>query len=96
MSALLVALQGVSGLLGLANLVLAIIVLIRLYNNEGAGQMVLGLICGLYLFIWGWQNAPRLGFARQMNAWKLVVLAQILLVPIFFVAISAAGPSAFH
>jgi hypothetical protein len=83
MGVLLVVLQGINGLLGLASLVLAILVLIELYNHEGAGQMLLGLVCGLYLFIWGLQNADRLGFGPRMHAWKLVVLAQIALLVLF-------------
>ena len=82
----LLLLQLVNGLLGLASLAFAIIVLIKLYNTEGAGQMILGLICGLYLFIWGWQNAARLGFAREMNAWKLCLLAQVVVMVLFVVA----------
>ena len=82
----LILLQVVNGLLGLASLAFAIIVLIKLYNAEGAGQMILGLICGLYLFIWGWQNAVRLGFTREMNAWKLCLLAQVVVIILFVVA----------
>ena len=48
--------------------------------------MVLGLICGLYPFIWGWQNAARLGFTREMNAWKLCLLAQVVVIILFVVA----------
>lgn len=79
-------LQLVNGLLGLASFALAIIVLIKLYNAEGAGQMLLGLFCGLYLFIWGWQNASRLGFAKEMKAWKLCLLAQLVVMVLFVVA----------
>lgn len=79
-------LQLVNGLLGLASFALAIIVLIKLYNAEGAGQMLLGLFCGLYLFIWGWQNAARLGFAKEMKAWKLCLLAQLVVMVLFVVA----------
>lgn len=83
---ILLVLQLINGLVGLASFVLAIIVLIKLYNAEGAGQMVLGLICGLYLFYWGWKNADRLGFTKEMNAWKLCVAGQIVLMVLFFVA----------
>lgn len=76
-------LQVINGLLGLVSFVLAIMVLIKLYNAEGAGQMILGLICGLYLFIWGWKNADRLGFTKEMNAWKLCVLAQVVVIVLF-------------
>jgi hypothetical protein len=90
MGALLLVLQSLQGLLGLASLVLGILVLIQLYNHEGVGQMLLGLMCGLYLFIWGWQNADRLGFGPRMRAWKLVVLAQIAVV-VLFMTVAFAG-----
>lgn len=80
-----IVLQLLNGLLGLVSFALAIIVLIKLYKAEGAGQMILGLICGLYLFIWGWKNADRLGFAKEMNAWKLCVLAQLVVIVLFLV-----------
>ncbi|HEY6726734.1 MAG TPA: hypothetical protein VI197_22025 [Polyangiaceae bacterium] len=82
---ILLVLQLINGLLGLVSFVLAIMVLIKLYNAEGAGQMLLGLFCGLYLFIWGWQNADRLGFAKEMRAWKLCLLAQLVVVALFLV-----------
>jgi hypothetical protein len=84
-------LQLINGIVGLASLVLAIIVLIKLYNAEGAGQAVLGLICGLYLFFWGWKNADRLGFTKEMNWWKLCVGAQIVLMVLFVVVGMVAG-----
>lgn len=89
---LLGLIQGLNGLLGLGSLICAILVLIRLYNANGTGSMLLGLICTLYLFIWGWQNAERYGFAPQMRAWKLFLLGQVLCVGLFFVtAVIAHG-----
>lgn len=77
-TALLGVLQGLNGLLGLGSLVCAILVLIRLYHAKGTGEMLLGLFCTIFLFIWGWQNAEHYGFAPQMRAWKLCVLGQLL------------------
>ncbi len=37
-----------------------IIFLIQLFKAKGAGHGVAGLCCGLYTFIWGWQNADAL------------------------------------
>jgi len=91
MGIVLLILQLISGIVGLASLVLAIIVLIKLYNTEGAGQAVLGLICGLYLFYWGWKNADRLAFTKEMNWWKLCVAAQIALMVLSVVVGMVAG-----
>ena len=81
-----VALHAFNGLLGLGSLVCAILVLIRLYNAKGTSEMLLGLFCTIFLFIWGWQNAVRLGFTRETNAWKLCLLAQVVVIILFVVA----------
>ncbi len=66
-------------LVGLVNLVVFIMVLIKLFQNEGALKGILGLICSLYTFIWGWMNADRLGIKNIMLLWTgLVILGLIL------------------
>jgi len=65
--------------LGLVNLVLAIIVLIKLFQNEGALKGILGLICGLYTFIWGWMNATKLGIKNIMLAWTAILILYFIL-----------------
>jgi hypothetical protein len=35
---------------------------------------VLGLLCGLYAFIWGWMNAFRQNLLFVMIAWTLLIL----------------------
>ena len=82
---MLTILQLINGIVGLASFVLMVMVLIRLYKAEGTGQAVLGLICGLYTFFWGWKNADRLGFTKEMNWWKLAVLAQVVVMVLFTV-----------
>lgn len=66
-------------LVGLGSLICFIIVLIKLFQNEGALKGVLGLICGLYTFIWGWMNADRLGIRNIMMIWTLLVIIQLVL-----------------
>jgi hypothetical protein len=66
-------------LLGLINLILAIIVLIKLFQNEGALKGILGLICGLYTFIWGWMNANKLGIKNIMLAWTAILILYFIL-----------------
>ncbi len=77
---------------GLANLITFIIVLIRLFKEEGAGKGILGLICGIYTYWWGWKNATRLDMAdaqagkkgpltykNVMLVWTVALLIQIVL-----------------
>ena len=72
-------LQIVNLVVSLGCLICFIIVLIKLFQNEGALKGILGLICGLYTFIWGWMNADRLGIKNIMMIWSLLILVNIIL-----------------
>ena len=65
-------------LFGLGCLVCFIIVLIKLFQNEGALKGVLGLICGLYTFIWGWMNATKLGIKNIMLIWTGLIILSVI------------------
>src|SRR5712691_13182857 len=71
------------GLLGfvisIGSLICFIIVLIKLFQNEGALKGILGLICALYTFIWGWMNANRYGIRNIMLIWTLLFIIQLVL-----------------
>lgn len=74
------------GLLGILAIVVAvgcficaIIVLIKLFQNEGALKGILGLICGLYTFIWGWMNANKLGIKNIMIIWTVLLIIYMIL-----------------
>ncbi len=57
-----------------------IMVLVKLFQTEGAGKGVLGLICNLYLLIWGFMNASRLNLTKLMIGWiVLAIIGGILL-----------------
>ena len=64
----------VSILIGLGSLVCAIIVLIKLFQTKGILHGILGLLCGLYTFIWGWMNADRLGIRPIMILWSILII----------------------
>ena len=64
---------------GLASLVFFIIVLIKLFQTKGALHGILGIICGLYTFIWGWINADAQGLKKTMVNWTIAIIAQIVL-----------------
>lgn len=66
-------------LVGIGSLICFIIVLIKLFQNEGALKGILGLICGLYTFIWGWMNADKLGIKNIMLIWTVLILIQLVL-----------------
>lgn len=66
-------------LVALGSLICFIIVLIKLFQNEGALKGILGLICGLYTFIWGWINADKYGIKNIMLIWTLLILISLVL-----------------
>ena len=70
---------GILGLvLWLGCIICFIIVLIKLFQNEGALKGILGLICGLYTFIWGWMNATKLSIKNIMMIWTLLIILSII------------------
>jgi hypothetical protein len=58
----------------IGSLICAVIVLIKLFQNEGALKGILGIICGLYTFVWGWMNASRLGIKNIMIIWTILIV----------------------
>lgn len=48
-------------LLAVVAFVVQILVVVKMFQNAGALHGILGLICGLYAYIWGWMNANKLG-----------------------------------
>ena len=66
-------------LAGLASLVFFIIVLIQLFKTKGVLHGILGIICGLYTFIWGWINADAQGLKKTMVNWTIAIVAQVVL-----------------
>ena len=65
-------------LLGIANLICLILVLIKLFPAEGPVKGVLGIICGIYTFIWGWQNVDRFNLRQIMKIWTVVFIGYIV------------------
>ena len=58
-------------------LVAGIAVLIKLFQKEGALKGILGLICMLYTFIWGWQNIKN--ESLQLKNWMYMWTGAIIL-----------------
>ena len=76
----MVAILGILALIaGLASLVFFIMVLIQLFKAKGALHGILGILCSLYTFIWGWINADAQGLKKTMVNWTIAIIAQIVL-----------------
>jgi hypothetical protein len=82
-----------SGLVGLVNLAVFIMVLIKLFQKEGTLKGVLGLICALYTFIWGWMHATELNIKNYMLIWTGLIILSIILAVINSVLGAAAANS---
>ncbi|MBW1840321.1 MAG: tetratricopeptide repeat protein [Deltaproteobacteria bacterium] len=58
-------------LLGIAELVIYVMVLIKLFKDKGILHGILGIICGIYPFIWGWMVHKRLKITKLMTIWTV-------------------------
>jgi len=70
-------------LLLLGSIVCWIMVLIQMFKNAGAVHGIIGILCSLYAFIWGWMNAGKLGIRNLMLAWTLILILYIILAAVF-------------
>lgn len=66
-------------LMSLGALICLIIVVVKMFQTAGVLQGILGLICGLWAFIWGWMNAGKLGIKNLMMIWTLLLILCIVL-----------------
>ena len=70
-------------LLVLGMIVCWIMVLIRMFKEAGAVHGIIGILCSLYAFIWGWMNSGRLGIRNIMLAWTVLLILYIILAAVF-------------
>jgi hypothetical protein len=66
-------------LAGLGSLVCLIIVLTKLFPAEGTGKGILGILCALYTFIWGWQHKDEYDIQNVMVIWSILVVVGVIL-----------------
>lgn len=69
------------GLGGFIAWIAGIVVLIKLFQQEGFLKGLLGFICMLYTFIWGWQNIGRadLNLKTWMYVWTGAIVLGIVI-----------------
>lgn len=66
-------------LFGLISFVCWIKVLIALFKNAGVGLGILGIICNLFAFIWGWVKSGSLGLRGTMLAWTIATVGLFIM-----------------
>ena len=56
-------------LAGVGSIACWIMTLIKMFKNENIGLAILGIICPLWAYIWGWINKDKLGHKQLMLIW---------------------------
>jgi hypothetical protein len=80
-------------LLALVAFVVQILVVVKMFQNAGALHGILGIICGLYAYIWGWLNSTKLGIRNLMIIWTALIILIIILNVVFGASMAAGyGP----
>jgi hypothetical protein len=74
MDTLGLVLQGVGGLLNLVGF----FVLFKLFQKEGFVKALMGFICMLYTFYWGWQNRMEQNLTNVMWAWVAGIVLSVI------------------
>jgi heme A synthase len=56
-----------------------IMVVIKMFQNAGAVHGIIGILCSLYAFIWGWMNAGKLNLRNIMLIWTVLIILYAIL-----------------
>ena len=65
---------------GLVSVVCWIMTLIKMFSDKQDGSVlkaVLGILCPLWAFIWGWMNAGKLGTKNLMLTWTITIVVGV-------------------
>lgn len=68
---------GLAVVAGLASLVCWIMVLIKIFQDGKIGLGVLGIICPLFAFIYGWVRVSDFGMQTIMLVWSVAIAVGI-------------------
>ncbi|MBV9928934.1 MAG: hypothetical protein JOZ96_28235 [Acidobacteria bacterium] len=78
-------------LLCLGAFVVQILVAVKMFQNAGAIHGILGIICGLYAYIWGWMNSGKLNIKNLMIIWTALIILIIVLNFVFGASMAAGS-----
>ena len=67
-----------------------IMVLIQMFKTQGPLHGILGIICGLYAFIWGWMKATELNLKNIMLIWTGCFVVTLILQMLFYGSMAAS------
>jgi len=80
---------------GIVSVVCWVMVLIKIFK-ENVGLGILGIICGLFAFIYGWVKVKEYDIKKVMLWWTVAFAATIVLEVIMMVVIGATVASGMH
>jgi hypothetical protein len=63
---------------GLGTLICMIIVLRKLFSQEGTLKGFIGLFCALYAYVWGWMNQGEQDLMDVMFIWTISILLGVV------------------
>ena len=58
---------------GLGSLACWVMVLIKMFQNDKPLIGIIGIVCGIWAYIWGWMKSGTLGLKKVMLAWTLCI-----------------------
>jgi len=58
---------------GIGSIICWIMVLMKMFQNEKPLIGILGVLCSLWAFIWGWMKASDLGLKKTMLIWSACI-----------------------
>ena len=64
---------------GIGSIICWIIILIEMFQKDSVIVGILGILCGLWAFIWGWMKLPQHGKRQVMQIWTACIIAGIVL-----------------
>lgn len=76
---------------GITSLVCFIIIVIELFKIQGVALGILGIICGIFTFIWGWVKVDEHGKRNIMIIWSIAIVGSIIANVITAAGASASG-----
>jgi hypothetical protein len=62
-----------------ATLVCWILILIKIFQNQGVLWGILGILCGIVAFVLGWMNYKKWGVSTIMIIWTVAIILGALL-----------------
>jgi len=66
------------GVAGLGSLVCWVMVLIKMFQNEKPLIGILGVLCSLWAFIWGWMNGTKHNLKKIMLIWTGCIVLSLI------------------